>query len=1358
MKLVVHQLVLFLYILCLFCSNNGNANNLVIAPVNDPALKDLLIRTMFVDKQKRIYIGTDSGLYRYTNKNLVKLDDRFAINAHAFNGAISSIHELGNRYLAINAFLSDVIYFDRIKDGYVKAPYNLNQINTFLHTEKISSSQWLWNTTSELFLYSSKVNKNSLLLATPQDERIINFKLNNANSSVYVLTQKGLYYSKSIELPLNLIFKTHSDSFYGLFLTNNLLHLISTKSHLTFKETELISSIDVAFCSKEQFKRIKAQTRAHMFNNPIFYTVSSNHIMALSECGAYKYDLLNHKLESLLLPQKNNLAQWIKGVGYTKALPTILETNIGLFLINEKAEISALKDKTSASLGGSTFSVVKVTDDQYLIADGTPGLKIASTRLNKFNNLHKSDLVRLTGGHSLRDIIKINNNTIWLGSQTNGLIKIVKHQDTWQTDKQFLTKVHIRSLYKDKNILWVATEGSGLYQINLTDDTINKIYSPENIQGLLSFLPIDNEQLLIGTTNGVLIYHRKDMKLVKKIPVIEGAVWGMAQNNKGEIWLGSQLATEGLFKLDRDFTISETYTYSADLYNSAIMDITIDDYQQPAIATWGGGLLYRMKGRNEFSQLNANDGLLNDTIQSVTKISENQYWLSTEKGLANVTLCQLTECNNEVKTYTTNDGLATNLFDLNSAHLNPDGTLIYGGFYGLTWFKPKTDIIHNTVLPSEHHVNSLIVDGKKVTNKITTNNNIPKLNLTSDTQQINITFHSDDYVNQNNKKYRYRINNSNWATTLKPEISLSALTYGKYLLEAGSSNSDGLWAENNLKLMIIISPPIWLSLYAKIIYIVLFILSIIALFKRRSTKLIRQNTLLESKVQEKTKLLSKAIAEKEHMFESSSHELQTPLTLILNYLDLLPKKELSIKYANYISIVESQSQRLRYLVKNMLLNADPASSNNQCELTNIRSSITTLIEHHKVQANKSNITLNFHSDVREDVFANLVVDSEHIIFGNLIDNAIKYSPNGSIVTITLYLKDNNLVFCISDQGPGFKDLNKICYKYYRESKHIEGTGLGLWNVKEYINKNQGTLSITNNFELGCKIILSLPLSCQQPQTETTEQTPQKQKSYQLNSTTPSNTSKKVYNVLLVEDDTNLTILFKETLAKQYCVTFCCNGNQALEYLQQTKGDLPDIIVSDVMMPIMNGFDLCKHVKQSNDFKHIPFLLLTAKSDNSSLYKGLSLGADDYLNKPFKMSNLQLKINNIITTKEAQKQLQLNYVTTKENIEIIDNNQDKFIIQIKESLKANQQNSSYSIAELADAHNMSTSTLRRKLKQYFDQTFTEILKKSRMNKAKKLLMTDKQIQIIAEECGYTNTSYFNKHFKEEFNLSPKAFRK
>jgi AraC-like DNA-binding protein len=190
---------------------------------------------------------------------------------------------------------------------------------------------------------------------------------------------------------------------------------------------------------------------------------------------------------------------------------------------------------------------------------------------------------------------------------------------------------------------------------------------------------------------------------------------------------------------------------------------------------------------------------------------------------------------------------------------------------------------------------------------------------------------------------------------------------------------------------------------------------------------------------------------------------------------------------------------------------------------------------------------------------------------------------------------------------------------------------------------------------------------------------------------------------------------------------------------------------------MNGFELCQYLKKSDDLKHIPLLLLTAKSDNSSQRKGLTLGADDYINKPFEISSLQLKINNIIKTNKARKQFQLNYVTIKEHTEQTKSPQHEFITQVRISLKKNLNNSSYSITDLANSQNMSTSTLRRKLKQFFDQTFTEILKKSRMNKAKELLASDQQIQIIVEHCGYSSHSYFNKHFKEEFELSPKEIR-
>jgi DNA-binding response OmpR family regulator len=463
-----------------------------------------------------------------------------------------------------------------------------------------------------------------------------------------------------------------------------------------------------------------------------------------------------------------------------------------------------------------------------------------------------------------------------------------------------------------------------------------------------------------------------------------------------------------------------------------------------------------------------------------------------------------------------------------------------------------------------------------------------------------------------------------------------------------------------------------------------------------------------------------------------------------------------VKHADYISIVKNQSLRLRYLVTNILLNADAALPVGQPISTNIVSSITTLIDYHKSQADKANISLIFHSAINQNVFVNLLADSDQIMFGNLIDNAIKYSPNNTKVTIELSTKNNDFIFCISDRGPGFKNLSHIGKKYYREISQIPGTGLGLSNVINCVNKSEGNCSISNNHEGGGEITITLPLSGSSTLSTNLETPPSPYVYSQLDFENFSN-----YKILLVEDDTNLTLLFKETLASQFCIQFCSNGQQAIQYLQEAKDELPEVIISDVMMPLMNGFELCEQVKRTDEFKHIPFLLLTAKSDSSSQQKGLSLGADDYINKPFEMKSLQFKVNNIINTNNARKKLQLNYITAQKSTEgssnILDSNQHEFITQVRASLKTNLSNANYNIDDLANTQYMSTSTLRRKLKQFFDQTFTEILKKARINKAKKLLATDKQIQLIGESCGYSGHSYFTKHFKEDLGVSPKEFR-
>ncbi|TMO83488.1 hybrid sensor histidine kinase/response regulator transcription factor [Pseudoalteromonas spongiae] len=1360
MRFVVRQIVLISFFSLFFYSSQSYSRDLVMAPINDPLLQDLQIRYMFVDKSKRVYLGTDSGLYRYANKNLVKLDGRYEKGASSFNGPISNIMELNERYLAINTFPAETIYYDRQKDGYVIAPYNIATNNNYITTEKISDNQWLWKTSSALYLYTGTDNTVKKLLNHSKENYIYNFKYNPNKNSLYVATSENLYTTEDLNAPLKAIFSLKDQVFPGMFLVDNQLHLISVNQHITFKNGELISSRSVDFCTQEQLERISHFKYANKYSSLYFHqrTTLDTQIMAISECGVFEYDLAMQQTTALQLPDNQVNQPWIKGMSYSTQLPLILDTNTGVYLLDNSFGIQRLKEQTKAGRGGTTFSVVKVSDDQYLIADGTPGLKVASSRVSQFNNVSRPKLEKLTGGNSLRHVIKENINTLWISSQTNGLIKAVKKQGDWHNEKHYLHGTHVRSLYLDENKLWVATEGNGLHQINILNGTIKELESPENHLGLLNFLPLSSGELLIGSTHGVLLYNKRNGKFVKEIDGIFGNTWALVQNSTNDIWIGSHVG--GLYKLDENFNIIENYTYKDDLYNSAIMGLAIDQYDQPVVATWGGGLLYRRKNETKFSQLSSKNGLLNDTIQSIIKTAKNQYWLSTQQGISHISLCHTDSCKHQIKSYTTNDGLSSNLFDLNSANLNPDGSLIFGGYGGLTWFDPKKDIVNNTVSSKAHFINRLEVDEMDITNKLKESKSSNNLTFSYKTNHIDIIFNSDDYIGQSNKRYRYRINNSPWTVINSPQISLSALSHGSYKIEATSSNSDGIWSENLVELRFIITPPWWLAPYSLFTYGLIVICLVVLFVKFRNAQLTKQNILLEQKVTEKTSLLTKAIADKEHMFESSSHELQTPITLILNYLDLLSKKELSEKNIEYISVIKSQSQRLRYLVKNMLLSAELGSSADKFILVDIVALTTNLVNQHQTQADKSNISLFLDSKINGEAFVNVVTDSIQIIFGNLIDNAIKYSPQNTNIIIELYIQADEVIFCISDQGPGFKDLNKIGSKYYRETQDVKGTGLGLSNVKYYVSKNSGTFKVTKTSARGSKLKVTLPVCYQNIKTDEPKLPSPLKVSLHKQSSLDNLTSK----ILLVEDDPNLTLLFKSTLAKQFNIHFCRNGKEALRYLEEAKDDLPEVIISDVMMPEMNGFEFCNQIKNSEEFKHIPLLLLTAKSDNSSQYKGLSVGADDYIYKPFEMKSLQLKVSNIIKTNKARQIHQLQYITSNSSKEKSNSSQDnidpsnnEFAKKVRLQLSDNIADPNYKTSQLAHALHVSESTLNRKLKQHFGQSFTTILKKARMNKAKTLLNSDRQIQTIVECCGYTNHSYFNKHFKEEFNLSPKALR-
>ena len=1323
-----------------------SASDFSMQKILDRELDDILVRALHIDENKRIYVGSDSGLYRYSNQGLEKLSAGYEISAQAINGPISNISALNERYLIISIFMSYDMFFDKKLDGFVEPPYKFLDKKMRIKSVAIGQGRWLWFTDNKLYMHSSANNTTQTIFTSELSHKIYDVNY-NLSQKIYVSTSAGLY-TILLDGTIQEIYANNEQQIYRWFVTQNAVHAVSLEQQLTFKSDNLVAVEDIVHCSSPQNERLSSSKIEYNFNHPRFLQLQSGNLLVMSECGVYEYNLDAYSLIPRLTPPLTESKVWLIGQSTQAGLPVILETRTGQYFVNKKGDINKVRDFSTASMGGSTFAIAKIADNQYAVGDGTPSLNVASTFTSKFDSLSSADIQRLTNGVALRQSIKVDSETIWLASQTNGLFEVKKKNHKWLNSRRFFAGAHVRSLYLDKNELWVATEGVGLHAIDIVSGNSKQVYSPPAVRGLLKIFPLSNGELLVGTTSGLLLYNKKNQRLLREIDVVKGAIWGIAQDSKNNLWVGSHSHREGLYKLDSDFNVLKRYSYLEELPGAAIMDVSVTKDDQPLIATWGAGLLYRSSSASQFTQLTTEDGLPSDTVHSIIQVAD-KIWLSTEQGLAAIELCYEPNCNVTIKTFSEADGLPTNLFDLNGANLNQDGSLIYGGFHGVAWFDPLSDIKYNTNIPNQHYLTHITSDGKRSVEFQQTSESTYSVTQPSSVERLTLFFNSNDYVLTNKKMYRYRINSENWVIADTPIIALQSVAFGKYDIEFTSSNSEGKWSDASVHIALEVQPPFWLSKVAMLLYLLLMAFFIILLVRYRSYRLQAKNKMLTETVAQKTEKLNKALIEKEKMFETTAHELQTPLTLVLNHLELATNEMLQSKKVTHLEIAKKQTKKLITLIRSMLNNAEQTFDSERYIEQNIVRQIELQIETYQALAKSRHIQILVNAYPEQAVTLELFSGSIATIFGNLIHNAIKYSPEHALILVSFSVSDEQFKFAIKDQGPGFIEPNKIGNKFYRENNSIDGNGLGLYIVQDFVSKNGGECSFNNGVLGGANVEVLLPVQIKQHSTS---------KSYQpLANEITASTKYKLY---LVEDDQDLVELFIQILSPYFELTVFNNGKEALTNLDDSNSSLPDLILSDVMMPIMNGYEFCKLVKSNNDIKHIPFLLLTAKSDSFSEERGLLLGADDYIFKPIDVEKLRTKLLNLLDTLTSQKEHLLKYVTEEINsVEgTVDYNNADFVETIKARIKDNVDNSKFSAKELASLMNMSVSKLNRLLSSHFSMNFTQILRKARLTKAHQLILTGHNIQVVMAKVGYTSQSYFIGHFKEVYNQTPKQLQK
>lgn len=887
------------------------------------------------------------------------------------------------------------------------------------------------------------------------------------------------------------------------------------------------------------------------------------------------------------------------------------------------------------------------------------------------------------------------------------------------------------------------------------------------------------------------------------------------QDRAGRFWLGTG---EGLMRFDRALGVFQRYFNDPgnpmSLSHNTVRAIC-EDLDDPENVLWigtAGGGLNRFDLRTEtFTHFSAQDGLPNMVIYAILADGAGNLWMSTNRGLS-----RFNPRAREFKNFDANDGLQDNEFNASSYFKSASGELFFGGINGFNAFYPE-DIRDNAHAPPVVFTDFLLfnqpVSFKDENSPLTAPiGEINALTLSHDQNVFSFEFAALDYTDPAKNRYRYKMENFDAAwreAGTGRTATYTNLNPGEYVFRVQGSNNDGVWNEQGALIKITITPPWWKTWWAYTLYGVIFFGLFYSLrryeinrqqFKHRA-ELAHLQAEKERVEAEKLKDLDRL---KSRFFANISHEFRTPLTLILGPVEQELAAAAEENSRRNLRLVKNNAQRLLRLINQLLDLSKLESGKMQLRAGpgNLVEFLQGLVLSFAPLAERKGIALRFESKT-----AKLLVyfdrDKAEKIFSNLLSNALKFTPEGGevIVDCGFEISDfgkssaihnpQSAFINVKDTGIGIPAdrLPRVFDRFYQveasSTREYEGTGIGLALAKELVELHRGSISVISAEGQGSTFTVRLPLGRdhlapeeiveiseqyargkEQGASEEREATGEGRRArdeerpspFALHpSPTPAiQPSSDEPIILLVEDHAEMRHFVRKALEPAYRVLEAGDGEEGW---QQALEAIPDLVISDVMMPKMNGYELCRRLKTDERSSHIPVILLTAKADQPDKLAGLEAGADDYLSKPFDSKELAARVKNLIALRRRLRERFTRQVVLQPAEVAVTTADEAFLRRALAVLEEQISNEAFSVEDFQRAVGMSKTQLHRKLKALVNQAPREFMRTFRLQRAAQLLKQGAgNVTEIAYKVGFSSQPYFTKCFQEEFGVTPKEYAK
>lgn len=977
-------------------------------------------------------------------------------------------------------------------------------------------------------------------------------------------------------------------------------------------------------------------------------------------------------------------------------------------------------------------------------------------------------------GKRIREFCQDSFGYLWVGTEDGGLNRLdtqTKECRLFAPSRDF-TNIHGLCVVGDE--LWVGTFSKGLKVIDTRTEKILRSYQFDggphslNDNNVFAICKTAAGDVYIGTGRGLMRYNKASDSF-EDIPELLGTfVYDIEEDTGGNLWLATYV--NGVFRYDINKKKWKNYVHevadTASLPYNKVLSIFEDSRRNVWLTTQGGGFCVFHPETESFTRYGTKEGFPNDVVYQMVEDEDGALWLTTNNGLVRFDLTA-----GAVKVYTTANGLPSDQFNYRSGFRDKHGTIYFGSIDGFVAFNPRK-FSENKYLPTPV-ITDFFLFNKEVRagkDRSPLKRNIifsDKIVLSARQNSFSFRLAALGYQAPKMNKLMYKLEgfDQGWLTVGEsPLVTYSNLHYGEYLFRVKASNSDGVWNEKETTLSICILPPFYLSVWAYIIYILLSIGFFVFLYlylKRRSN--MHQQRQMERFEQEKEREIYTA---KFDFFTNVAHEVRTPLTLIKGPLEnILLRKNVDAEIREDLSIMKQNTERLLNLT-NQLLDFRKTESQGFC-LNFTRCNVTEVIKETYLRFSSLakqkglEFTLNVPG---QDLYAQINKEAFIKILSNLLSNAVKYAEGYVRIMLDTNAVEERGEFQVRTVNDGEvvpDEMKEAVFKPFvrfegKENRNVTtGTGIGLALSRSLAELHRGSLVMEKGTEENI-FCLALPVTQDTAiilEPETVEN-PIPSTEVQMKQEEHTDKEENRYTVLVVEDNPDMLSFIARQLFHEYTVLTAVNGVEALQVLDK---NFVNLIVSDVMMPLMDGFELCKTVKSELNYSHIPVILLTAKTNIQSKIEGLELGADAYIEKPFSPEYLQASVSNLIKNREKLRRTFAQSPFVAANTMALTKADEEFIKRLNEIIQANLHNPDFSMEDMAEILNMSRSNFYRKIKGVLDLAPNEYLRIERLKRAAQLLKdSDSRINEVCYRVGFNSPSYFSKCFLKQFGVLPKDF--